>query len=174
MYSISRDPIISVINNGIRRDINITIDNECYVAAIILIYCGIDTMASLSRPKSHECSTTQDFKSWVEKYFHVEGAIKITPDEWWEARNGMVHTYTPFSKKHKTHSIRLLLYTVEGYPHVAYNPKVNPNLVMVDILGMRDTFFSGINRFLIDSFVNPDKRQLMEERLSELVRKVPF
>lgn len=174
MNSIYRDPIINAINNGIRRDINIAIENKGYRSALILIYCGIDAMASLSRPKAHKCSKTQDFKNWAENYFHVEGETKITPDEWWAARNGWIHAYTIVINKHKNHGIRSLGYTVGGYPYVRYNPKVTPNLVMVDILGMRDTFFTGIDKFLSDSLSNPSKKQLIEERLPELCLEIPF
>lgn len=172
MNSISRDPIYNAINNGIRRDINVAIENKCYRSTIILIYCGIDAMAYLSRPKTHEYSKPQDFKNWVEKYFHVEGETKITPDEWWVARNGWVHAYTIFSNKNR--STRSLAYMVEGYPYVRYNPKVTPALVMVDIPGMRDMFFTGIDKFLSDSLSNPSKKQLIEERLHELCLVIPF
>jgi hypothetical protein len=173
MNSISRDPIVNAINNGIRRDIDIAVENECFRSALILIYSGIDAMAHLSRPKSREYNTPQDFKDWVKRYFHIEGTTSITPDEWWAARNGIVHTYTPFSKKHKQNGVRVLGYMVGAHPHIAYNARIDPNLVLVDILGMRDAFFAGIDKFLIDSFADPNKQQLMEKRINELILVIP-
>ena len=131
-------------------------------------------MSYLARPISHEYNTPQDFKDWVTTYLHIKGDIKITPDEWWAARNGIVHTYTPLSKKHNDSNIRILQYFAGGCLHTAYNASINPRLVLVNIHSIRDAFFAGIDKFLIDSFSNDNKKQLIGERLSELFLEIPF
>ncbi len=37
----SRDPLINAINNGIRRAIDVAIDNRCFGAAVILIFATV-------------------------------------------------------------------------------------------------------------------------------------
>jgi hypothetical protein len=172
--SISQDPITNAINNGIRRSIDITIKNKCYRSTVILIYSGIDAMSYLARPISHEHNTSQDFKDWVTKYFHIEGKTKITSDEWWAARCGIIHTYTPFSKKHKDSNVRVLEYAIHFPFPIAYDAIDNPNIVVVNVLSMRDAFFTGIDKFLTDSFSNIGKKQLMKERLCDLFLEIPF
>jgi hypothetical protein len=46
--------------------------------------------------------------------------------------------------------------------------------MMVDILGMRDAFFKGMENFLIEGFADPARKQLMEERLSEMTLVFPW
>jgi hypothetical protein len=169
-----QDPITNAINNGIRHSIDINIENKCYRSAIILIYSGIDAMAYLARPISQEYNTPQDFKDWVTSYLHIEGKTIITPDEWWAARNGIVHTYTPFSQKHKDSNIRVLQYFTHLPFPIAYDAIDNPKMVLVDILSIRDAFFTGIDKFLIDSYSSPSKKQLIEARLAELLLEIPF
>ena len=174
MNSVSKDPIYNAIYSGIRRDIDIAIKNNCRRSAIILIYAGIDAMAYLARPISQEYNTSQDFKDWVTSYLHIEGKTIITPDEWWAARNGIIHTYTPFSKTHEDSNIRVLQYITHFPFPIAYDAIDNPKMVLVNILSMRDAFFTGIDKFLMDSFSNPSKKQLIEERLAELLLEIPF
>ena len=50
MNDLSRDPIVNAIDNGIRRGIQVAIDNGCYGSAVTLIYAGIDAMAFLGMP----------------------------------------------------------------------------------------------------------------------------
>ena len=119
MSSILKDPIYNAIYNGIRCEIDITIEKDCGRSALILIYSGIDAMAYLARPISQDYNEPQDFKDWVTSYLHIKGSVKITPDEWWAARCGIVHTYTPFSRKHKDGNVRILIYMAGGPSHTA-------------------------------------------------------
>lgn len=48
--SLDRDPIVNVIYGGIKRGIEVCLENECWDSAVILTYSGIDTMAHLSIP----------------------------------------------------------------------------------------------------------------------------
>ena len=35
---LGKDPVINSIYNGIKKDIKVALDNECYTAALILIF----------------------------------------------------------------------------------------------------------------------------------------
>ena len=50
MNDLSRDPIINVVYNQIKKGISVALENECYASAVILIYSGIDAMAYLDMP----------------------------------------------------------------------------------------------------------------------------
>lgn len=169
MDSLSKDPIINAINNGIRRGVDVAIETECFGAAVILLFAGIDAMGNLNRPETRDFSDSEDFKEWVRTYFHLEGETRITPDEWWAARNAIVHTFGGYSRAHQTPGIRRLGWMVGARPYVKYNPRVDSGYVLADILGMREAFFSGMERFLIESFANDSRRPIIERRINEMV-----
>jgi hypothetical protein len=169
MNDLSEDPIINAINDGIRRSINVVMENKCYSAAVILIFAGIDAMSNIDRPENQDYNTASDFKNWVEKYFHVFGQIKITPDEWWAARNAIMHTYGAYSMYHARPGIRVLGWMVGSDPHIRFDGTKAANVAFVDIPAMRDAFFKGIEQFLIEGFADPSRKALFEKRLNELV-----
>jgi hypothetical protein len=55
MNSIEIDPIINAIYRGIKRGIQIAIENDCFDSAIILILSGIDSMAYLGMQSTSRC-----------------------------------------------------------------------------------------------------------------------
>ena len=61
MADLSKDPIINGIHKGIRRGIEVAIQNGCLGSAIILVYSGIDAMAYLGMPTAQEDVTREDF-----------------------------------------------------------------------------------------------------------------
>jgi len=173
MKTLSRDPINNAINDGIRRSINVAIENECWGAAVILIFSGIDAMSHIGRPAGDKYNDSIDFKDWVTKYFHVYGETKVSPDEWWAARNAIVHTYGAYSKLHEQPDVRVIGWMVNSEPQVRYEPKLAPQLVLVDILAIREAFLKGMENFLIEGFADPVRKQLMEERINKLTMVFP-
>jgi hypothetical protein len=169
MKTPSRDPINNAINEGIRRDINVAIDNGCFRAAVILIFAGIDAMSHISRPASDKYNGPDDFKNWVKRYFHVSGQTTVTPEEWWAARNAIIHTYGGYARLHEQPGVRIIGWMVDSQPQVRYDDTIAPQLVLVDILAMRDAFFKGMENFLIEGFADPTRKQLMEKRINQLI-----
>ena len=167
------DPILNAINDGIRRSINVVIENQCFGATIILIFAAIDAMSHINRPPGEKYNDSDDFKIWVGKYFHVFGQTKVTRDEWWAARNAILHTYGAYSKLHEQPGIRQIGWITNSKAHILYEPSVAPQLVMVDILAMRDAFFKGMDSFLIEVFADPTRKELMEQRINELIMTFP-
>jgi len=47
---LSRDPIVNVIHNGIKRGIRVALDNECWMAVVTLTLSSMYTMAYLGMP----------------------------------------------------------------------------------------------------------------------------
>jgi hypothetical protein len=174
MESLSKDPIAAGVygEHGLRASINSVLETGHVGAAIILIFASIDAMANLDRPASQKFSCSEDFLRWVARYFNVEGETQISAEEWYAARNAIVHTYGIYSRRHKKPGVRVLLWMTDSFPHVLYSDK-QPDLVLVDVLAMRDALFAGIDRFLIDAFADASHRSIMEERLQELILRHP-
>jgi hypothetical protein len=180
MESLMTDPVTQALHgpicgpHGIRASIRSAIEQGHIGAAIILIFAAIDAMANLDRPSSEPFSRPDDFLRWAERYFRVDGETQITPKEWLAARNAIVHTYGVYSRRHDTAGVRVLLWAVGAIPPVRYNPAVQPDYVVVDVLAMRDALFAGMDRFLIEAFADTSRRALMEQRLQELIMEVPY
>ena len=64
------------------------------IPALILVYVGIDFVASLDRPDPAQNTTRADFLAWLNKYLLPESDLKCEAIDLYAARCGWVHTYT--------------------------------------------------------------------------------
>ncbi|MFC1915282.1 hypothetical protein ACFLW4_01090 [Chloroflexota bacterium] len=173
----AEDPLINTIYQGIKRDIQVTYDNECYRAGLILIYCGIDAMAYLGMPIHQAEVHASDFIKWVEEYLSPnlkDSVTQVTGMELYIARCAVVHTYGVESPKTKSGSARAIGYMVSGEQSIAWDATVNPNLILLRLETLRDAFFTAIDRFLIEGYADKQKQPILETRLSNLLKTISF
>ena len=153
------------------RDLSEAIDeliqHKHFLSSVILMFCGIDALAHLSRTADKDIGSKDDFLKWVNKYFKIDGETDITGDEWWAARNAVVHTLGGQAKAH-SNNIRVLSYMVEGFPPIKYNPKVSESLVIVDILAMKAVFDKGIYESIISMHSDSAIAPLLPSRIETL------
>lgn len=174
MADLSRDPIINVVQNQIKRGIRVALENGCHASAVILIYAGIDTMAYLNMATGQEDVGKDDFVQWADRYVHFPCEEQVSGLELYGARCGMLHTHSITSRLSRQGSIRLIGYMDKSVPEVSYNPSVSKDLVLVSIRALADAFFSGVDRFLVELFADKEKAPLAEQRLRTLVHLLPF
>lgn len=171
------DSLINAIYQGIKRGIQVTYDNECYGACLILIYCGIDAMSYLDMPPSQEEVRVNDFIQWAERYLGPSlknQATQITGEELYSARCGVVHTYTVESRRTKGGGSRRIGYMVGGSCSIAYDPKIDSGTAMLRLETLRDAFFTGIDQFLTESYADKQKQPILETRLRNLINTIPY
>ncbi len=174
MADLQRDPVINVIENGIKGDIDFTLHNERFRATVLLIYSGMDSMAYLGMPPGQEDVTKADFVSWADRYIRFPCKEQICGDDFYGARCGMLHTYGPTSRMSKFGKCRLIGYSDHSVPEVRFNPNVSNDLVMVSIRALKDAFFRGIDRSLVDVFSSKERAAAAEARLTWLTHILPF
>lgn len=174
MTDLRRDPIINVVNNGIKRGIRVAIENECFGAAVILIYSGIDAMAFLGMPESQMDVTREDFIKWSERYIHFSCKEQLTGLDLYGARCSMLHNYSVFSRLSREGKCRTIGYMNKSTPEVRYNPAVDSSLVLVSVPALAEAFFRGMDQFLIDLFSDSSRKRITEERFSYLVHELPY
>ena len=174
MTDFASDPIVNVIHRGIKRDIDIALDNGSLRAALILLYAGIDTMAALSMPQGQPSVKRSDFVSWAERYIKFPCSEQLSGQDLYGARCSVLHTYTVNSDLSRAGVCRPVGYMDKAIPEVAYNPAIDKSIVMVSVQALRDAFFGGVDSFLVDSFADPQKAPLLEERLRKLLHELPF
>ena len=164
---------IGVIHDTIKKGIRVTLEHECIGASLVLIYCGIDTMAFLDMPpKDVEEVSGADFKAWVDKYLRFDGVQALTGEEVWGARCGVVHTLGVESRSTRRQSApcRKVLYMWKA--NVPFLRKPDSDLVWVEVNALADAFFSGVDKFVVHLF--DSRAELAEARFKTLVREYPY
>lgn len=167
MTDLSRDPIINAVHNGIKRGIRVALENDCFDSAVILILSGIDAMAYLAMPASQEDVTRSDFVRWVERYIKFPCKEQLTGLDLYGARCAMLHNYGVASDLSRKGKCRQVGYMDKSVPEVCYAPNVSRDMVLVSVPALADVFFSGVDKFLVDLFLDKKKAPIAEQRLKK-------
>lgn len=173
MTGLSRDGVVNAINNGIRRGIQVAIDNRCFGSAVILIFSGIDAMAFLGMSNGQEDVTKADFISWANRYVKFPCKEQLSGADMYGARCGMLHNYSAYSRMTRNRECRVVGYMDKSVPEVRYKPEVSKNLVLVSVPALAEAFSKGVDQFLAELFADGKRAQLGEERLKKLVHCLP-
>lgn len=174
MTSSANDPLHNAIQDGIKKGIRVALDNDCHPSALILIYSGIDTMGYLSMPPNKSVNERTDFKKWVRRYIKINSPEKITSEEFYSARCAIIHSYGVQSAETKKGKVRMIGYSLGGYPPILYNPKVDKNLLLLDVNAFAKAFFEGVDQFLIDMYADPKTKAIIEPRVNWLLNRFPL
>jgi hypothetical protein len=168
-----RDPITKAIYGGIKKGIQVAVQNNCLGSAVILILSGIDSMAFLSMPASQQHVQRIDFIKWADRYLKFECSEKLTGHDLYGARCAMLHTYGVVSKMSREGKCRIIGYTSNGEPEIQYNPNVDKNIVLVSVPALAESFYRAIDNFLVDLFTDTKKAKVAENRLKMLIQEIP-
>jgi hypothetical protein len=76
----------------------------------LLLYTSVDILASLTRPKTAEDTSSDYFKKWVEDYMLPGSQLKCNADDIWGARCGLLHTLTGESRMSRYRGAKMLNY----------------------------------------------------------------
>ena len=168
-----RDPITKAIYGGLKKGIQVAVENNCYASAVILILSGIDSMAFLSMPASQIDVKPPDFKEWADRYIKFPCSEQLTGSDLYGARCAMLHSYGVVSKMSRNGKCRIIGYLSETIPEIRYDPAIDKNLVLVSVPALAESFYKGIDQFLVDLFANKDKAKVAEERLKSFIQEMP-
>lgn len=168
-----RDPITKAIYGGIKRGIQLTVENNCYGSAVILILSGIDSMAFLNMPESQTDVKGADFIEWADRYLKFLCSEKLTGADLYGARCAMLHSYGVVSKMSRDGKCRMVGYITDTLPEIRYNPDVDKNFVLVSVPALAESLYKGIDQFLVDLFSNQDKVRIAEDRLKGFIQEIP-
>ena len=168
---IDADPFINAMHRGIKRDIDVALANDCFRAAIVLIYAGIDAMGYTTLPPGKEDVTRADFIAWAEKYIHFPGAEQLTGLKLFAARCAVLHTYGVESKLSRSGACRQIGY-FEGrnVPPIMLDRALQPDLVFVTVTALRDAFFQGIDDYANEASADPARWAQIETRLHNFLQ----
>lgn len=173
MNSIERDPIINAIYGGIKRGIQIAIENDCFDSAIILILSGIDSMAYLGMSVNQQDVRRDDFIKWADRYIKFSCEEQLTGFDLYGARCAMIHSHGVVSELSRKGQCRMVGYMDKSVPEVRYNPDVARDFVLVSVPALAEAFFCGIDQFLGDLFADERRSEIAEKRLHSFIQKFP-
>lgn len=168
----ANDPVVNAVYQGIKKGIQVTYDNECLGSCLILIYCGMDSMTYLSLPANKNEADGQDFIAWAERYMTVNltlGMSKVIGEELYSARCALVHTYTMESRKTRS-GTRVIGYQYGGGSLIASDSAT----ILLRIDYLRDAFYLGVNKFLMEAYADKIKQPILETRLRKLMVTIPY
>jgi hypothetical protein len=166
--SIKADPVYSAIQDGIKADIEFCLQHKRLRATVILIYAGIDTMATLDMPAGQGEVTREDFIRWTERYIRFQSKERPTGLDLYGARCGYLHSYGSESRLSKQGKCRQIGYVDQCDPEVRYDAKASTELMIVSIGALKRAFFEGIDAFLVDVYANKKKAPVVDGRLTKL------
>lgn len=131
-------------------------------------------MAFLDMPAGQKDVKQTDFIRWADRYIRFPCKEQIPGEDFYGARCALLHSYRLDSRISRQGKCRIVGYLDKAVPEVRYAPQISSKLVLVSIAGLKQAFFEGVNRFLIDSYANKEKAIIVEARLQDMIRAFPF
>ena len=163
--SSTSDQLMNVLLDGICGDIRFALKHGRNRAALILIFAGIDAMASLEKNDGINDVKVR-FANWVNEYMQFSDWPKAGL-ELYGARCGILHTYGPISDLLEKGQVRPIGYTSGGGKDVMQSAE----LVLVSVEGLAFQFFRGIARYLEALVSEPNKRAKAAPRIQQMYRE---
>jgi hypothetical protein len=86
-------------NKGLFAGMRVCLSEGYIGSALVLAYSLIDVLAWLGLPDSKDDVLPDDFIAWAEKYVIPFGNVECKGKDLYAARCGVLHTFTPSSKR---------------------------------------------------------------------------
>jgi hypothetical protein len=163
--SSTSDQLTNVLLDGICGDIRFALKHGRNRSALILIFSGIDAMASLEKNDGKN-DVRERFANWVNEYMQF-GDWPEAGLELYGARCGILHTYGPISNLFEKGQVRLIGYTSGDGRDVIQSAE----LVLVSVEGLAFQFFRGIARYLESLLSEPTKRAKAAPRIQQMYQE---
>lgn len=153
--------------------IQLCLSNHLRLPALVLIYCGIDFMANLSRPMDQPEQSRNDFIKWAEGYMTCESRLSVSGLDLYAARCGILHTYTMDSRLSAEGKAKRILYAwgdrspekpMELLKALGFRERV------VRIEDLAAAFFDGIDAFSTTLGKDKNLASVVQRRSRKLFR----
>ena len=156
------EPLIQLL-----REIGKAQDAEATVAALALVYVGIDTMALLSCPVDQQSQKRADFIAWVNRYLRAETGSEYQYEgiDLYAARCAVLHSYGSASTLHTNENPpRKFGYTDNGF----HRRDEAERFVLISVAVLIHDFSKAIEAFLADVIANQGLKERVDSRMPGL------
>lgn len=169
----SPDPILNVVQKGIKGDIRALLEEERLRGALLLTLAGIDTMAFLGMEKGKTGVSRSDYVEWADQYIEFQCSNQVSGLELYAARCAALHNYSTESRLSREGDCREIGWMSESTPAVRYNSEVREDLVLVSIPALSNCFFEGVDAFLVDVYSDDQRAEIADERFQKIMHTRP-
>lgn len=158
--------IARVIENGIKRPIRVLLDQNCYPAALILTYSGMEMMAFFNMPCDKPDVTRSDFIDWADtcmiRYLprDITGR-EIVGKDLYAARCGALRG-TDARLAREGHCRRIRYSGDSG------------DAIRLEVKVIVEAFFAAVDVFLADLALDEKRAATASRRLDEMLTTLPF
>jgi hypothetical protein len=156
-------PLIQLVG-----EIKKTWDAKAPVAALAMVYVGLDTMALLACPVGQPSQTRADFIAWVDRYLKAEPASEYQYEgiDVYAARCALLHSYGSVASMHNiTNPPRKFGYTDNG-PHRKDDPE---RFALISIAVLIRDFSRALETFLNEMRNSRELRERVDSRIRSLL-----
>lgn len=175
MPNVSTGLVAAVIENGIKRPIELLIRQRFYPAALVLAYSGIDTMAFLNMSAARTDVMRSDFIEWAGKYIHLPVDSQLTGRDLYAARCSVLHggAYSRLSRGGECRPIRHFA-RGSDLDMAANAPPSEEEAVVISVEDFVAAFFLGVDAFLADVSEDGNRVDAVQQRLTYLQTTLPY
>lgn len=101
--------LVDYLENHLRA-IRLCVDEHLGMPALVLLYSGIDSIASLDRPAAKKKADRWNFTAWCENHMKSKSRLGLTGMDLYAARCGILHANSPDSEISRQGGARRIMY----------------------------------------------------------------
>lgn len=161
-------------DRGILNGINLCLSAECLVSGVALIFCGIDSLAALTRPVDVADTSRSVFIKWIERFLLPGSGLACTALDLYAARCGVIHTHSAVSDFQRQGSARSLIYEWRQGPRASVKVPLPPGAITIEVEGLQEAFKTAVRRFLMEADTDAEIRARVRHHLMTLLCYRPW
>jgi len=159
---------------GILKGIDLCLGRECLVSSVVLIFCGIDSLAALTRPVDAASTSRSVFIRWVEQFLLPESRLACSALDVYAARCGVLHTHSAESDLQRQGSARPLIYEWRQGPRADAQVPLPAGALVIEVEALHDAFTAAVSRFLVESDTNAGIKDRVRHHLKAMLCYRPW
>jgi hypothetical protein len=156
------EPKLDEVVNGKRgmlTGIRKCLEAQCLVSAVTLMFSSIDALAALTRPIGQQSTNGAVFKAWVSSYVKPESMLGCTPEDFWGARCGILHLYSPDSDLSVQNKVRRIYYQWQAGPAAHAARDIPSDAFVIVVEKLREVVEQAAKDFIIASETDPEVKE---------------
>jgi hypothetical protein len=142
-------------------------DAEATVAALAMVYVGLDTMALLACPVGQQSQSRADFIAWVDQYLKADPASEYQYEgiDVYAARCAVLHSYGSVADLHrKANPPRKFGYTDNGL----HKKDDAERFVIISVAVLIHDFSKAMRKFVNEIRTDPELKRRVDSRVGSL------
>ncbi len=171
------DPRLDEVVNGERgmlKGIQVCLDRECLVSAVILMFSAADALAALTRPVGLASTNRKVFKKWVDRFIKPKDSVGCSATDLWAARCGVLHLYSANSDLASARKAKRLVYQWKAGPPADANTPLPEDAIVITVEVLHRALKDAVHNFIVASEEDPTIKEIVAHHLPALHCYEPF